>query len=57
MKRIYDTEPALLLGAVQAILALAVSFGLELTGEQTGAILAASAAVLSVLLRRKVTPE
>lgn len=57
MKRIYDTEPALLLGAVQAVVALAVAFGLDLSAEQVGAILAASAAVLSVLLRRKVTPE
>lgn len=57
MKNLWDTEPVLILGAVQAILALFVSFGLDLTADQTAAIVAASAAVLSVVVRRKVTPE
>lgn len=50
------TEPVLILGAVQTAIALVVSFGLDLTAEQVGAIVAFSAAVLSVVARRKVTP-
>ena len=50
-------EPVLILGAIQAGVALLVSFGLGLTGEQVGAIVAFSAAVLSVVARRKVTPS
>jgi hypothetical protein len=49
-------EPALILGAVNAVVALAVGFGLDVTPEQVGLINAAVAAVLSVLVRRKVTP-
>lgn len=58
-KAIYDrltNEPVMVLGVVQMALALAVSFGLGLTGEQTGAILAFSAAVLSLIARSQVTP-
>lgn len=50
-------EPALLLGAVQAALVLAVSFGFELSEEQRAAILALTAAVLSVLTRQLVIPR
>lgn len=49
-------EPVLVLSVVQAILALAVSFGLGLTGEQVGGILAVSAAILGLIARQKVTP-
>jgi hypothetical protein len=54
---IFNREPALILGEVQAILALAITFGLDLSVEQVGAILAASAAVLAVVTRQKVTPS
>ena len=57
MKNLWDTEPVLILGAVQAAIALAVAFGIDLTSEQTATIVAFSAAVLSVVARRKVTPE
>ena len=49
-------EPALIVGFVQAMLAVAVSFGLDLSVEQVGAIVAASAAVTSILLRQQVSP-
>ena len=49
-------EPALILGAVQAAVALAVSFGLSLTPEQVGAILALTAAALAIITRHFVTP-
>ena len=56
MRNLWGREPALILGAVQAVLALALAFGLDLSVEQTGAILAATAAVLAVVTRSQVTP-
>lgn len=49
-------EPALLLGAVNAVVALVISFGVHLTANQVGAINAATAALLAVLLRQSVSP-
>ena len=54
--KLWGREPALVLGAVQAVLALVVAFGLKLSVEQTGAILAATAAILAVVTRSQVTP-
>ena len=56
MSTLWGREPALILAAVQAIVALVVAFGLDLTPEQVGGILAASAALLGVLTRSQVTP-
>ena len=56
MKNLWNREPALILGVVQTVLALLLAFGVDLTVEQTGAILAVSAAVLAVVTRTKVTP-
>lgn len=50
------TEPALVAGFVQALLALAVVFGVPLSGEQVGAILALTAAALAFVVRAKVSP-
>jgi len=52
----YNAEPALFYGLVQAILVLGVTFGLRLTPEQTGAILAVTAIIIAILTRQKVTP-
>jgi hypothetical protein len=41
---------------VQTVLALIVSFGFDLSGEQVGAITAVAAAVLGVFARSKVSP-
>lgn len=49
-------EPALVMGAIQALLILGASFGLGLTDAQTGAILAFAAAVLSLITRQMVSP-
>lgn len=54
---ILKREPALILAALQAIIALAVGFGLDITTEQVGLIMAASAAVLGVIVRQNVTPN
>lgn len=49
-------EPVMVLAVVQMGLALVVAFGLQLSGEQVGAIVAFSAAVLGLVARQKVTP-
>lgn len=49
-------EPALIVGFVQAVLALAVSFGLDLDGTQVGAIAAFTTAATAVFLRQQVSP-
>lgn len=54
---LWDREPALLIGVVQAGLALAVGFGLKLSPEQMGLILAFTAALLSLVTRSKVSPN
>lgn len=52
--KLLKAEPALVIGALQAIITLAVSFGLHLSVEQVGAVTAAMAAVLSVVIRQAV---
>ena len=49
IKTIWSKEPAAILGAVGAIVALAVGFGLSLTPAQVGLILAATQAVLALV--------
>jgi uncharacterized membrane protein (UPF0136 family) len=57
---LWRREPALITGFVQAILVLAVAFGLNVTVEQQGAILAFTAAALALvgagITRSRVTP-
>ena len=50
------SEPALVTGLVSAVIALGVAFGLELSGEQTGAIMALVVAALAFVTRSQVTP-
>ena len=52
----FNREPILWLAAVQAAIALVTSFGLDMTGEQTGAVMAVSAALLGLVARRRVSP-
>lgn len=51
-----NAEPVAVLTVVQMLIALGVAFGLGLTGEQTGAIVAATAAILGLISRQKVVP-
>lgn len=51
------SEPALVAGVVAAVLALVVSFGVHLSTEQVGAIMAVVSAVLAIIVRQKVTPN
>jgi hypothetical protein len=53
---IFGREPALFAGLINAILALAVTFGAHLTPEQTGAILAVVNIALALIVRQSVTP-
>ena len=50
------TEPAMIMAILQSALALAISFGLHLTAEQVGGIVALSAAVFGLITRSKVSP-
>lgn len=52
----FGREPALILGMIQALIALGVGFGLELSSEQMGLLMAASAAVIGFWTRTKVSP-
>lgn len=53
---IFGREPVMWLALIQTALALVAGFGLELTPEQVGAIMAFSAAVLGFVARQQVTP-
>lgn len=54
--KLFNREPALFLGVIQAVLALVLAFGVDLSAGQTGAVLAVAAAVLALITRQKVTP-
>lgn len=53
---LWKREPALFYGLVNTLLALVLAFGVKLSTEQTGAILAATSAVLALVTRSQVTP-
>lgn len=55
MKLIRD-EPVRFVAAIQATLAVAVLFGVELTAEQIAGIILAVAAWLALVTRSQVTP-
>jgi len=57
MKNLWGREPVAIVATLQTLLALLLAFGVELTVEQTGAILAATAAVLGLIARSKVSPQ
>lgn len=49
-------EPALIAGLVQAVLGLLLAFGVDLSQEQVGSLMAVTAAVLALAVRSRVTP-
>lgn len=53
---LWNREPALILSALNAILALAVGFGAPVTPQQAALINAAVVAVLGLITRSQVTP-
>ena len=56
MLKLIQSEPAAIAGLVQTLVLLVTSFGLHLSAEQIGAINAATAAILAVMVRGYVTP-
>lgn len=56
MTNVFQTEPAMVLAVVQAGLALAVGFGVHITTEQMGLVMAFAAAVFGLWTRSRVTP-
>lgn len=50
------SEPAVIAGLVQATLGLLLAFGVDLSQEQVGAIMAVTAAGLAFVVRANVTP-
>ena len=53
---LWGRNPAMVLALVGAVISLGVAFGLELTAEQTGAILALVQIILGLITRSQVTP-
>jgi len=53
----FGREPAAILTALQAVLALFVGFGLNITTEQMALIMTASSAMLGVIIRGSVVPS
>ena len=50
------SEPVLILGAMNAIFAMAVGFGLHVTPQQVGLVNAAVTAVIAAIARSQVSP-
>jgi hypothetical protein len=55
LKRIKE-EPAIVAGLLNAVITLALLFGLDLTQEQIAAIMGAATAVTAFVVRQQVTP-
>ena len=55
MNSLWNREPASILGALGALLALGMAFGLHLSAGQVGAIMAAATAVNALITRQTVT--
>lgn len=54
--KLFSREPALILGLVTALLALAIAFGLDLSPSQQGSITALVIAIMAVVTRTQVAP-
>lgn len=51
-----NREPAVIIAAIGAVLALLVSFGVDLTEDQLKALMTFAIAAIALFTRRKVTP-
>jgi hypothetical protein len=54
---IFKREPAVILGFVASVIALVIAFGLDLSTGQVGGIMAATTALLSLVVRSQVVPS
>lgn len=50
------SEPAVIIGLCSALIALATSFGVDLSADQVGALMAVVTIVASIVTRQLVTP-
>jgi len=53
---IWKREPALFYAVVNSVIVLVVAFGLQLSADQIGAIVAVTSALLGLVARQQVTP-
>jgi hypothetical protein len=53
---LWGREPAMIVALVQAVIVLGISFGLQMSPEQQGAILALTAVMLGLITRSQVSP-
>ena len=56
MGTIWNREPVMIMALVQSAVALSISFGVGLSAEQVGAIMAFSAAIVGFITRTQVSP-
>lgn len=56
MGNLWGREPAAVVAFVQAVVALAVAFGFDLSPEQVGAVLSVTALGLGLVTRSRVSP-
>lgn len=56
MGTLWNREPVMIMALIQSALALVISFGVGLTVEQVGSIMAFSAAVVGFVTRTQVSP-
>ena len=56
MLTLWQREPAMILALMQAGIALGVAFGLELSNEQMGTLMAFVAALVGFITRSQVRP-
>lgn len=54
--KLFNREPALVISAVGALLALAIGFGLDITEAQRDLAMSAIIAVVGVMIRSQVSP-
>ncbi|MBU6282578.1 hypothetical protein KGQ64_10085 [bacterium] len=54
---LWGRQPVYILAVIQAALALAVGFGLQLSGDQVALVMALSTAVIALITNRHVTPN
>ena len=57
LANLLKNEPVLIVGLIQAVLGLLLAFGISVTDEQIGAIMAVTAVILAIVARILVTPN
>lgn len=55
--KVIREEPVLITGLVQAVIGLLLAFGVDLSNEQVGSIMATTAVLLAIVARMFVSPS